>query len=125
MKIFPAIDIYDKKAVRLYKGDYAQMTVYAENPVTVALDFKNAGAKNIHVVDLEGARSGNTDNLLVIKNIVEESGLFVEVGQHQRLVACEFGVVSCGRQITVTEYPVLFSLFHVMYLLLNLLENFI
>ena len=80
MKIFPAIDIYNKKAVRLYKGDYAQMTVYAENPVSVALDFKNAGAKNIHVVDLEGARSGNTDNLLVIKNIVEESGLFVEVG---------------------------------------------
>ena len=52
MKIFPAIDIYDKKAVRLYKGDYDKMTVYAENPVTVALDFKSAGAKNVHVVDL-------------------------------------------------------------------------
>ena len=72
MKIFPAIDIYNKKAVRLYKGDYAQMTVYAENPVSVALDFKNAGAKNVHVVDLEGAKSGNTDNLSVIENIVKE-----------------------------------------------------
>ncbi len=80
MKIFPAIDIYDKKAVRLYKGDYDKMTVYAEDPVTVALDFKSAGAKNVHVVDLEGARSGNTDNLEVIEKIVKESGLFVEVG---------------------------------------------
>ena len=51
MKIFPAIDLYDGKAVRLYKGDYAQMTVYSENPVEIALDFKKQGAKYMHVVD--------------------------------------------------------------------------
>ena len=55
MIIYPAIDLFDGKAVRLYKGDYAQMTVYNENPVAVALDFKAAGAACIHLVDLEGA----------------------------------------------------------------------
>ena len=80
MKIFPAIDLFDKKAVRLYKGDYSQMTVYSENPVSVALDFKNLGAECIHVVDLEGARDGTTPNLSVVRDIVAATGLFVEVG---------------------------------------------
>ena len=80
MKIFPAIDLYGKKAVRLYKGDYAQMTVYSDNPVSVALDFKNQGAEYIHVVDLEGAKDGTTPNLSVVRNIVEATGLFVEIG---------------------------------------------
>ena len=80
MNIFPAIDLYEKKAVRLYKGDYREMTVYSENPHLVALDFKSAGAEYIHVVDLEGAKLGTTPNLDVVAKIVSESGLFVEVG---------------------------------------------
>lgn len=80
MKIFPAIDLYEGKAVRLYKGDYAQMTVYSENPVEVALDFKAQGAEWIHLVDLEGARDGDTPNLETVRRIVKESGLCAEVG---------------------------------------------
>ncbi len=80
MKIFPAIDLFDEKAVRLYKGDYREMTVYSENPVEIALDFKKKGAKFIHVVDLEGAKDGTAPNLAIVKKITEESGLFVEVG---------------------------------------------
>ncbi len=80
MKIFPAIDLYDKKAVRLYKGDYAQMTVYSDDPVAVARDFKRQGAEYIHVVDLEGAKDGTTPNLSVVRDIVRATGLFVEVG---------------------------------------------
>ncbi|MBO5889679.1 MAG: 1-(5-phosphoribosyl)-5-[(5-phosphoribosylamino)methylideneamino]imidazole-4-carboxamide isomerase [Clostridia bacterium] len=80
MKIFPAIDLYDGKAVRLYKGDYAQMTVYSENPVEIALDFYNQGAKYMHVVDLEGAKTGDTPNIETIKKLVESTDMFVEVG---------------------------------------------
>ena len=80
MEIFPAIDLYDKKAVRLYKGDYDQMTVYSDNPIEIALDFEKKGAKNIHVVDLEGAKNGQTPNLETIKKIVESTDAFVEVG---------------------------------------------
>ena len=80
MHIFPAIDLYDKKAVRLLKGDYNQMTVYSDNPSEFALDFEKQGAKFIHIVDLEGARDGTTPNLDVIKSITENTNLFVEVG---------------------------------------------
>ena len=80
MKIFPAIDLYDKKAVRLFKGDYAQMTVYSENPLEVASDFEKKGAKYIHMVDLEGAKNGTTPNLEIVKGIAESTGLFVEIG---------------------------------------------
>ena len=80
MKIFPAIDLYDKKAVRLYKGNYAEMTVYSERPYEIAEDFRCAGAEFIHVVDLEGAKDGTTPNLEVVKEIVNKSGLFVEIG---------------------------------------------
>lgn len=80
MNIFPAIDLYDKKAVRLYKGDYDKMTVYSENPSEIALDFKRAGAKFIHVVDLEGAKDGTTPNIDTVEKIVKESRLFVEIG---------------------------------------------
>ncbi len=80
MKIFPAIDLYDKKAVRLYKGNYAEMTVYSENPIEIALDFKKCGAEYIHVVDLEGAKDGTTPNIEIVKEIANESGLFVEIG---------------------------------------------
>ena len=80
MVIYPAIDLYDGKAVRLYKGDYAQMTVYSENPVEVAIAFKDAGADHIHLVDLEGAKIGKPANLDVIARLVEAFGGFVEVG---------------------------------------------
>ncbi len=80
MNLFPAIDLFDKKAVRLYKGDYAQMTVYSENPLSVAKDFENAGAKYIHIVDLEGAKDGTTPNLSVVKSIAENTNLFIEIG---------------------------------------------
>ena len=56
MYIYPAIDLYGGKAVRLFKGDYAQMTVYSDDPVSVAKDFAAAGASHIHLVDLEGAK---------------------------------------------------------------------
>lgn len=80
MLIFPAIDLYDGKAVRLYKGDYNQMTVYNENPLEVARDFLRCGATHIHMVDLQGARDGNTPNLDTICKIKEHTGLFCEVG---------------------------------------------
>ena len=80
MNIFPAIDLVGGKAVRLFKGDYAEMTVYNENPLAVAKDFEAAGAKFIHLVDLEGAKSGVPANLETIEKIVKNTDLFVEVG---------------------------------------------
>lgn len=80
MLIYPAIDMYDKKAVRLFKGDYAQMTIYSDNPVEVATDFKNCGATHIHLVDLEGAKDGTTPNFDVVKAIKDTTGLFCEIG---------------------------------------------
>ena len=80
MKLFPAIDLYNGKAVRLYKGNYNDMTVYSDNPVEIALDFKRQGAKYMHIVDLEGAKTGGTPNLETIKNIIEKVDIFVEVG---------------------------------------------
>ena len=80
MLIFPAIDLYDGKAVRLYKGDYAQMTVYSENPPEIAETFYKTGAGCLHLVDLEGAKTGETPNLETIKRIREAAPLFVEVG---------------------------------------------
>ena len=80
MKIFPAIDLYDNKAVRLYKGDYAQMTVYSEDPVSVACDFERQGAEYIHVVDLQGAKIGKPVHLEIVKNIARQTKLFIEIG---------------------------------------------
>ena len=80
MLIFPAIDLYDKKAVRLYKGDYNQMTVYSENPLDVAKEFKASGAQYIHMVDLEGAKEGTTPNFGVVESVCRYSGLKVEIG---------------------------------------------
>ena len=80
MNIFPAIDLYDKKAVRLFKGDYNQMTVYSENPIEIARDFESKGAKFIHMVDLEGAKDGTTPNLEIVAQVANETGLFVEIG---------------------------------------------
>ena len=80
MNIFPAIDLYDKKAVRLFKGDYNQMTVYSENPIEIARDFENKGAKFIHMVGLEGAKDGTTPNLEIVAQVARETNLFVEIG---------------------------------------------
>ena len=80
MIIYPAIDLYDGKAVRLFKGDYAQMTVYSENPVEVAKDFAAKGASHIHLVDLEGAKNGRTPNFETVCAIKKATGLFCEIG---------------------------------------------
>lgn len=80
MRIFPAIDLYEGKAVRLFKGDYAQMTVYSDDPSAVARDFAAAGATHVHLVDLEGARTGETPNFETVCKIKAESGLFCEIG---------------------------------------------
>lgn len=80
MLIFPAIDLFAGKAVRLFKGDYAQMTVYSDDPPQIAGTFKACGAGQIHIVDLEGARSGSTPNFDTVKAIKEKSGLFCQVG---------------------------------------------
>lgn len=80
MKIFPAIDLYEKKAVRLFKGDYAQITVYGDDPVSIARDFERQGARYLHVVDLEGAKTGVPAHLDVVKSIVENTSLFIEIG---------------------------------------------
>ncbi len=80
MEIFPAIDLYGGKVVRLYKGDYDRMSVYSDDPVKTAKDFAAAGAQHIHIVDLEGAKNGDTPNLSAVCAIKEQSGLFCEVG---------------------------------------------
>ncbi len=80
MLIFPAIDLYDHKAVRLYKGDYERMTVYSSDPAAVGEDFARLGAGHIHIVDLQGARDGDTPNFETVMEIKERSGLFCEIG---------------------------------------------
>ena len=80
MILFPAIDLIGGKAVRLIKGDYAQMTVYNDNPVAVAQSFEAAGATHIHVVDLEGARDGTTPNFETVSAIIRNTSLKLEIG---------------------------------------------
>ena len=80
MIILPAIDIIAGKAVRLFKGDYAQMTVYSDHPEDVAYDFAACGAEWVHIVDLEGAKTGESPNIDVIRGIIKSSGLKAEVG---------------------------------------------
>ena len=87
MILFPAIDLFEGKAVRLYKGDYAQMTVYSDHPEEIAKDFAACGASHIHLVDLEGARSGGTPNLETVMKIRESTGLFCEIGGGIRSMA--------------------------------------
>lgn len=80
MKIFPAIDLFGGKVVRLRKGDYRQMTVYSDFPASVAQDFKARGAKCVHIVDLEGAKDGGTPNFQSVRDIISVGGLFCEIG---------------------------------------------
>lgn len=80
MKLYPAIDLRGGQAVRLYQGDYDQMTVYNPDPVAQARAFRQAGAKYLHVVDLDGAKDDTTANLDTIAAIAREGGLKIEVG---------------------------------------------
>lgn len=80
MLLFPAIDLFEGKAVRLFKGDYNKMTVYSEHPEEIALDFKAKGATCLHLVDLQGAKDGTTPNFETVKKIISVSDLFTEIG---------------------------------------------
>lgn len=80
MLIYPAIDLFQGKAVRLYKGDYAQMTVYSDEPPQIGLDFTAKGATHIHLVDLEGAKTGETPNFDTVLAIKAATGAFCEIG---------------------------------------------
>lgn len=80
MQIFPAIDLCGGQVVRLYQGDYEQMTVYGSEPCAAARDFIEAGAKYLHVVDLDGAREGTPVNFSSIEAIAKQGGLYIEVG---------------------------------------------
>ena len=94
--MFPAIDLYDGKAVRLYKGDYQNMTVYSDSPLSVAKDFEVAGATHIHMVDLEGAKDGTTPNLETVRAVARETSLFVEIGGGIRDMATVEKYLSVG-----------------------------
>jgi len=80
MKIYPAIDLRNAQAVRLTQGDYNRMTVYSNDPVSVAKSFYEAGARYLHIVDLDGAKDGTMSNFGTIKDIVAATGMFCEVG---------------------------------------------
>ena len=80
MIIFPAIDLYEGKAVRLLRGEYDKMTVYSSNPIEIARDFEAQGATHIHMVDLEGAKNGETPNINIVEQVAKETGLFTEIG---------------------------------------------
>ena len=80
MEIFPATDIIGGKVVRLVKGDYNQMTVYADSPAEMAEEFIKSGARNLHIVDLDGAKSGSPENFEKIREVAKIEGLFTEVG---------------------------------------------
>ena len=80
MKLYPAIDLRGGQAVRLYQGDYDQMTVYNADPAAQAREFIAAGAKYLHVVDLDGAKDDTTANMATIAAIAKQGGLFIEVG---------------------------------------------
>ena len=103
MKIFPAIDIIDGKVVRLCKGDYSSAKNYALTPLEAAEQFYGQGATNLHVVDLDGAKSGRADNAKTIEEIVSKCGMFVEVGggirtfdQIKKYLDCGVGRVILG-----------------------------
>lgn len=80
MFLFPAIDLYEGKAVRLLKGEYDKMTIYSEHPEEIAEDFYNQGARHIHIVDLEGAKDGTTPNISVVEKIIKKTPMFSEIG---------------------------------------------
>jgi phosphoribosylformimino-5-aminoimidazole carboxamide ribotide isomerase len=96
MIILPAIDLYGGACVRLLKGDYNKMTVYNDNPVEVAKSFESAGAGYIHIVDLEGAKTGLTPNIESVKNIVNSTSLSAEIGGGIRSMSTIDAYVNAG-----------------------------
>ena len=104
MKIFPAIDIKDKKCVRLLKGDFDNKTEYEASPVEQAGKYKDHGFKNLHVVDLDGALAGETVNLEVIQNIVSKFDLKVEVGGGIRNIESIEKYINVGVEKDVCRY---------------------
>lgn len=80
MKIFPAIDLYQRQVVRLYQGDYEQQEIFGTDPVAFVQEFEKAGARNLHLVDLEGAKTGQRTQFDLVERIVTETDLFVELG---------------------------------------------
>lgn len=96
MKIYPAIDLYGGNAVRLYKGDYSQMTVYSDNPSQIAVDFEKQGAEYIHIVDLEGARDGDTPNIETVKAILSSTKLKAEIGGGVRSISVIEKYIAAG-----------------------------
>ena len=98
MELIPAIDLIDGKCVRLYQGDYSKETVYADDPVEVALRWESLGASRIHIVDLDGARSGNPDNLSVVKRIVKAVQVPVQMGGGVRTLDSARRIIDAGVQ---------------------------
>ena len=99
MIIFPAIDLYEKKAVRLLKGNYAEMTVYSTRPWEIARDFAERGASAVHIVDLEGAKDGTTPNIDDVKKIIDAAGFssrWAEVSEAWKLQKS-----TCRQELTV------------------------
>ena len=96
MLIYPAIDLFEGKAVRLFKGDYAKMQVFSDDPVSVAKDFAAQGATCIHLVDLEGAKSGTTPNFDTVCAIKNATNLFCEIGGGIRDMATVDKYLSAG-----------------------------
>ena len=101
MNIFPAIDLFEGKAVRLLRGEYDKMTVYSENPIEIAREFERLGAKHIHMVDLEGAKSGETPNFNIVRQVADETGLFVEIGGGIRTMEVVDKYISAGILLTI------------------------
>ncbi len=96
MILYPAIDLYQRQAVRLLRGNYSEMTVYDRDPEALALRMRDAGATHLHMVDLEGARSGSTANLKLIEKIAAHSGLFIELGGGIRNMENIRAYLDCG-----------------------------
>ena len=98
MELIPAIDLIDGKCVRLYQGDYSRETVYADDPVEVALRWESLGASRVHIVDLDGARSGNLDNLDVVERIVKAVAVPVQMGGGVRSLDSARRIIEAGVQ---------------------------
>lgn len=96
MLLFPAIDMFDHKAVRLFKGDYQQMTIYSKDPLSVAKRFERSGAKWIHLVDLQGAKDGTTPHADLVASITKETSLQVEIGGGIRSEDTILRYLDCG-----------------------------
>ena len=98
MELIPAIDLIDGKCVRLYQGDYSKETVYADDPVEVALRWESLGANHIHIVDLDGARSGRPENIEVVKRIVNAVKVPVQMGGGIRSLDSARRIIQAGVQ---------------------------